>query len=118
MIGWILSLFETHRQLQRQLDDSKREAGHWRAEAAKWESRCETARKELMDELRGERGQEAILEQAPYGAEFSVETQQRHPTPFNQESLHPRGKIHARELVRRQEKLFLDAQLEKARSAS
>ena len=50
---WFLSLFSAHRNLQQERDDALREAGYYRAQAERWEARCEKAREELMDTLRG-----------------------------------------------------------------
>jgi len=114
-MAWLLSLFQAHRQIQRELDDAKREAGHWRSEAAKWEDRCETARRELVAELRGEptvdHGQPGV--ESPRIANAALVDLDAPLEPPR-----PRGKVHARELVHRQERLFLAQQIEKTRSVS
>ena len=104
MTGWLLSLFEAHRQLQRECDDAKREAGHWRAEAAKWESRCETARAELMDELRGRPAEDEPTVELP-------------PTADHGEPPQLRRREQGRKVVKRREREFFAAQIAKVNGA-
>ncbi len=95
---WFLFLFAEHRDLQQERDDALRDAGYCRAQAEKWEARCEKAREELMDTLRGNHEQPAVEPPAP-NTESST--------------LKPSGAVQGRVLQRIREKRFWKAQKDK-----
>lgn len=105
MISWLLSLFEAHRQLQRECDDAKREAGHERAVAAAWQARWEKANDELIDELRGS---------APAEDKPTVELP---PSADSGEPPQLRRREQGRKVVKRREREFFAAQIAKVNGA-